>query len=102
MNFVDKFDRDLASFRGSCFKCISREFVVAYRIIFTNKKPKPCVSNSIRLTASSHQPIRTTRRRCAMCSTKNNDVRTNWQCSVCNVPLCLGKSKACFQSYHRI
>lgn len=65
------------------------------------KKHKPYVSKIIRLTASNHQPTRTTRRRCAVCSTKNNDVRTNWQCSVCNVPLCLGKLKTCFQSYHR-
>lgn len=65
------------------------------------KKHKPSVSKSVRLTASAHQPMRTTRRRCAVCSTKNNDIRTNWQCSVCNVPLCLGALKTCFQSYHR-
>lgn len=65
------------------------------------KKSKPSVSEATRLTESTHQPIRTTRRRCAFCSTKKNDIRTNWQCTVCQVPLCLGKTKSCFQSFHR-
>lgn len=65
------------------------------------KKHKPSVSSSIRLTSSAHQPVRTTRRRCAICSTKVTDIRTNWQCSICKVPLCLGKNKTCFQSYHQ-
>lgn len=67
----------------------------------TLKNHKPSVSEAVRLTESMHQPIRTTRRICAFCSTKKNEIRTNWQCNVCQVPLCLGKTKACFQSYHR-
>lgn len=54
----------------------------------------------VRLTSSSHQPIRSTRRRCALCSTKANPMRSDWACGVCEVALCLGKNKDCFQRYH--
>lgn len=57
------------------------------------KKNKPCVPNTIRLEQAAHQPQRGTRRRCARCSTKKNEVRTEWMCCVCNVPLYLGKKK---------
>lgn len=62
---------------------------------------KPHVSKAVRLEGSAHQPQRSTRRRCAKCSTVKQQVRTDWMCSVCKVPLCLGKSKSCFQEYHR-
>lgn len=64
------------------------------------KKKKPLQPNCVRLSENAHQPVRTTRRRCAFCSTKKSDNRTNWKCSTCNVPLCLGKMKNCFQKYH--
>ncbi|KAE9521818.1 hypothetical protein AGLY_017789 [Aphis glycines] len=64
------------------------------------KKNKPFVPNIIRLEQAAHQPQRGTRRRCARCSTKKNEVRTEWMCCVCNVPLCLGKNKNCFALYH--
>ncbi|KAL4152779.1 hypothetical protein QTP88_000612 [Uroleucon formosanum] len=60
------------------------------------KKGKPTVSPSIRMEQSAHQPTRSTRRRCTLCSTKDNETRTNWKCSICDVPLCLGKNKTCF------
>lgn len=63
------------------------------------KKPRK-VSDEIRHTSSSHQPVRSTRRRCARCSTRNQQVRTEWSCSVCAVPLCLSKNKTCFQEFH--
>lgn len=65
------------------------------------KKRKLQVSSEIRKKESKHQPIRLeSRRRCARCSTKNKQVRTDWLCSVCKVPLCLSKNKVCFQKYH--
>lgn len=64
------------------------------------KKKKPHVPRTVRLESSAHQPQRGTRRRCAKCSTKAKQVRTDWLCSVCKVPLCLGKNKTCFQEYH--
>ena len=64
------------------------------------KKNKPCVPSTIRLEQAAHQPQRGTRRRCARCSTKKNEVRTEWMCSICNVPLCLAKNKNCFALYH--
>lgn len=65
------------------------------------KKNKPEVPQNIRTESASHQPERTTYRRCAMCSTKKNQVRTMWKCTICNVPLCLRKQKNCFQNYHK-
>lgn len=64
------------------------------------KKHKRIVPETIRLTSSDHQPERSTRKRCAHCSTKKEQVRTNWICTICQVPLCLGKEKTCFQQYH--
>lgn len=71
-----------------------------------SKKPvpfnssKPQVPLEVRESGSNHQPARTTRRRCAACSTKKKPVQTMWMCSICKVPLCLGKTKTCFQEYH--
>ncbi|KAG5869906.1 hypothetical protein JTB14_017570 [Gonioctena quinquepunctata] len=64
------------------------------------KKKKRCQSLAMRLTQSAHQPVRTSQRRCALCSSGEFEIRTNWLCSVCEVPLCLGKNKTCFQTYH--
>lgn len=64
------------------------------------KKHKPHVSSMIRFEQAAHQPKRGTRRRCAKCSTKQNEIRTEWICSVCDVPLCLTKQKNCFALYH--
>lgn len=62
---------------------------------------KPFVSKNIRLESSRHQPIRSTSKRCAACSTKKVPIRTIWMCSTCNVPLCLRKGKDCFQNFHK-
>ncbi|XP_049770472.1 piggyBac transposable element-derived protein 4-like [Schistocerca cancellata] len=64
-----------------------------------NKK-KPNVPKSVCLESSSHQPERSTRRRCAACSYKKQQIRTDWMCSVCKVPLCFRKRKIRFQDYH--
>jgi hypothetical protein len=61
---------------------------------------KPYVSKHIRLEKSRHQPESSTSRRCVVCSTKRNPVRTIWSCNTCKVPLCVKKDKSCFQSYH--
>ncbi|KAJ8930305.1 hypothetical protein NQ314_016924 [Rhamnusium bicolor] len=68
-----------------------------------NKEPIQKRSRKVppefRFTSSSHQPIRSTRRRCALCSTKANPTRSDWACTICEVGLCLGKTKDCFQRY---
>lgn len=63
-------------------------------------KGKPNVSPSIRKKQSAHQLVRSTRRRCTLCSKKENEVRTNWMCTVYQVPLSLGKNNTCFMQYH--
>jgi hypothetical protein len=73
------------------FKCeISREFVsktlVQKRLMAvepSSSKPvsinkgKPTDSTSIRMEQSAHQPTRSKRRRCTLCSTKDNETRIN-------------------------
>lgn len=63
-------------------------------------KHKPYVDPNTR-ASSSHQPVRTTIRRCAKCSIAGHQRRTQWMCSTCNVPLCLSKSKSCFSDFHK-
>jgi hypothetical protein len=64
------------------------------------KKGSPAVPKEVRLEQSAHQPQRSTRRRCNNCSSKLKEVRTDWICSICEVPLCLGKTRNCFAEYH--
>lgn len=64
------------------------------------KKGSPTVPKEVRLEQSAHQPQRSTRRRCNNCSSKLNEVRTDWICSICEVPLCLGKTRNCFAEHH--
>lgn len=71
-----------------------------FPVLHPNKKQK--LSHEIRLTSAAHQPQRTTRRRCALCSTKKKPIRSDWACITCNVALCLGKDKDCFQKFHSV
>ncbi|KAF0690958.1 Uncharacterized protein FWK35_00038029, partial [Aphis craccivora] len=66
------------------------------------KKGSPAVPKEVRLEQSAHQPQRSTRRRCNNCSSKKKEIRTDWTCSICEVPLCLGKNRNCFAEYHNI
>jgi len=44
-----------------------------------------------------HLPVTAKRRRCAYCSTKEADFRSNIECATCKLPLCLrDKKKLCF------
>ena len=65
------------------------------------KKRKPYVPQDIRKTSADHLPERRGRRRCAVCSTKNKPVRTEWSCTVCQVAPCMGKNKDGFQRFHK-
>jgi len=71
------------------------------------RHPKPkrnshCkVSVNKRQSKSKHMPQYGKRRRCTYCSTKENEQRTNWMYTLCQVPLCLNYSKNCFANYHK-
>ncbi|XP_049779741.1 uncharacterized protein LOC126176625 [Schistocerca cancellata] len=65
------------------------------------KSNKPYIDQSIRHESSKHQAIHSSSRRCAVCSSKKNPVRTVWMCSVCKVPLCLRAGKNCFKRYRK-
>ena len=40
------------------------------------------------------------RKRCAHCSTKQNDCRSNIKCTTCSLMLCLNAKRNCFHEYH--
>lgn len=49
-----------------------------------------------------HLPVKTTRRRCAYCSTKKSEVRSDIECFTCKLAFCLKEEKNCFFDYHKI
>jgi len=57
---------------------------------------------SIRMEQSAYQTTSSTSKVCTLCSTKANEIRTNFKCSICDVSLFLGKNKTCFVEYHRL
>ncbi|KAL4090085.1 hypothetical protein QTP88_024986 [Uroleucon formosanum] len=90
----------LKNFRREISKSLVSKTFVQKRRQKGSGSPSPIsikrasVSPSIRKDQSAHQPERTTRRRCAHCSTKEKEVRTDWKCTICDVPLCISKSIA--------
>lgn len=65
------------------------------------KGHKPHVADCIRLEGSKHKPVKSSSRRCAVCSTKAVVVRSVWSCSICGVALCLRGEKTCFNDFHK-
>lgn len=61
---------------------------------------KPNVPFEIRWDKVAHMPVHSTSRRCALCSSKEEQHRTKWSCTTCEVGLCLNDKKNCFQKFH--
>jgi hypothetical protein len=55
----------------------------------------------MRFANVAHIPKSCTIRRCHNCSTKENPKRSRWECSTCNVALCLTSEKNCFETFHK-
>lgn len=53
-----------------------------------------------RFASAAHMPSSCTSRRCNLCSTKQNPCRTKWECTSCEVGLCMTKNKNFFKKYH--
>jgi hypothetical protein len=53
------------------------------------------------LNGQMHLPVIGTRRRCAYCSTKEAQARSNIECSTCKVAFCVKDEKNCFFEYHQ-
>ncbi|XP_015906913.2 uncharacterized protein [Parasteatoda tepidariorum] len=69
----------------------------------SRKNHKPFIPASKRLKNVGHIAMRSTSRRCALCSIKTSVHRTKWACSTCKVPLCMQRDKVptCFQKFHQ-
>lgn len=62
---------------------------------------KPKTPRDIRTSQTAHMPNITVQyRRCAYCSTKRNESRTQYSCATCKVPLCIKQKKNCFFKFH--
>lgn len=62
---------------------------------------KPNVDVHVRQANCAHMPkYISSARRCANCSNKEHQKRTNWICTTCEIPLCLTKGSNCFPAYH--
>ncbi|XP_046666851.1 piggyBac transposable element-derived protein 4-like [Homalodisca vitripennis] len=75
---------DMKTFRRQVmFGLVSEKYVAAgTRAVNTPPNWKNRVPDAIRKTGSSHQPVKSTRRRCGVCSTKKKQVLTSWLCNV--------------------
>lgn len=61
---------------------------------------KPNIPLETRFANVAHLPKSCTIRRCHNCSTKEKPKRTRWECSTCNVALCLTSDQNCFSTFH--
>ena len=72
---------------------------------------RPSSENKCRLALSKtvlnfvnemHLPVKGKRRRCAYCSNKERDFRSNIECFTCKLSFCLKDEKDCSFDYHTI
>ena len=62
---------------------------------------KISISDEIRFFNDDvHLPILTSRRRCAYCSTKNDQQPSSLECSIFKVALCISNRRNCFYVFH--
>lgn len=83
------------------------EGLVTSNIETPKKGPKHSVNNfkkhippEVRYVRVGHLPVRSTSRRCGLCSNSSSVHRTKWYCKTCNVGLCLNEKKNCFEIFH--
>ena len=53
---------------------------------------------------TSHLPLvleNSNRRRCVLCKMNKMDRKAGFECTVCNVGLCINKERNCFLTYHQ-
>lgn len=62
---------------------------------------KPNIPLEKRWDRASHMPLHSNSRRCALCSSRAEQHRTRWSCTICKVGLCLNDKKNCFEKFHR-
>ena len=56
----------------------------------------------LHLDNEMHLPVKGTRRRCAYCSTKEEQVRSTIECYTCKLAFCVTDEKNCFFDYHKV
>ena len=79
-----------------------RQFSSRAKPRFQASKSKKRKSSQLSTTDILHlHVLQTKRARCASCSSKDNDCRSNVFCRSCDVALCLNSQRNCFSEYHK-
>ena len=69
----------------------------------SENKPKLASAETVlNFDHEMHLPVKGKRRRCAYCSTKEANFRSNIECFTCKLPCCLKEEKNCFFDYHKV
>ena len=69
----------------------------------SEKEPKASSPNTVlSFENTMHLPAKGKRRRCAYCSTREAEVRSNIECFSCKLAFCLKDDTNCFFEYHQI
>ena len=73
--------------------------------IYINKKNKKLSGRKLQFDMPNknepHLTIFGAQRRCAFCSTDNNNNRSHYHCSHCNRAFCITSTRNCFYKYHK-
>ena len=69
----------------------------------SENKPKLASAKTVlNFDHEMHLPVKGKRRRCAYCSSKEANFRSNIECFTCKLPCCLKEEKNCFFDYHEV
>ncbi len=82
--------------------CSGSERVSRGRPSFENKSKLASSKTVLNFVNEMHLPVKGKRRRCAYCSTKETNFRSNIECFTCKLSFCLKDGKNCFFDYHSI
>jgi hypothetical protein len=98
LNVEEKMDS--LTFRRGVAMSLIGPYCSRERPTFTNPPTKRFREGNSTTSLPMHLAVFSEERRCAHCSSRVNDCRSNIKCPTCDVHLCLGASRQCFSLYH--
>ena len=84
------------------FLCSVSERIHRGRPPSENKSKLASPKTVLNFDHEMHLPVKGKRRRCAYCSIKEANFRSNIECFTCKLPFCLKEEKNCFFDYHKV
>ena len=91
-------------FRLNVIKALCEESKGRKRLTKVFDAPNKKVNSPHLEQLTSHLPLvleNSNRRRCVLCIMNKMDRNAGFECTVCNVGLCINKERNCFLSYHQ-